>query len=86
MESFSWEDPVNVALDLEQDAIHPLFLIPPDGVETALGAGLQVNVWGIFDGPLGRLSALLTLDRESGETGIITDDPGTLEELFEERQ
>ncbi len=67
---------VETALSLNQDAIHPLFSVNADTVQTARDAGLQVNVWTV------NTADLMQAQLDKGTTAIITDDPAVLAELL----
>jgi len=67
---------VDRALDLHQDAIHPNTSITEATVQSALDAGLQVNVWGA------NTAEQIQAQIDKGVTAIITDDPGLLAELL----
>ena len=66
------------AVELAQDAIHPSYEISADDVQSALDAGLQVNVW-VVNG-----AELMQQQIDKGVTGIITDEPEVLAELLTE--
>lgn len=68
----SWPLGIARATELDLDAIHPALVIPPEGVQAARQAGLQVNVWTI-NRPA-RMEAAI----EAGVTSIITDRPAIL--------
>ena len=67
------------AVELAQDAIHPSYEISADDVQSALDAGLQVNVW-VVNG-----AELMQQQIDKGVTGIITDEPEVLAELLTEQ-
>ncbi len=67
---------IDRAVELEQDAIHPFYSISKDDVQSALAAGLQVNVWTV-DG-----AELMQQQIDKGVTGIITNEPEVLAELL----
>jgi len=67
---------VETALSLNQDAIHPLLSVSAETVQSALDAGLQVNVWTVND------AELMQAQLDKGATAIITDDPAVLAELL----
>jgi glycerophosphoryl diester phosphodiesterase len=69
---------VQTAIELNLDAIHPLFSVFEADVQLALDAGLQVNVWGV------RNADFLQQQIDKGATGIITDYPGLLADLLSE--
>ena len=69
-------DLVEAALSLKQDAIHPLFSVSAETVETALEAGLQVNVWTV------KTADLMQAQLEKGATAIITDNPAVLADVL----
>ncbi|MFW2389422.1 MAG: glycerophosphodiester phosphodiesterase [Polyangiales bacterium] len=69
---------VEKALELDQDAIHPLFTVTAETVQAALDAGLQVNIWTV------NTAELMAEQIEKGSTGIITDNPAILVEVLEE--
>lgn len=69
---------VERAVDLQQDAIHPLFSVSEETVQLALEAGLQVNVWGVNNADFMRQQIA------KGSTAIITDHPGLLAEVLAE--
>ena len=78
--SEQWSPALERALDLGLDAIHPHESIPQAGVEAALNQGLQVNVYTV--NLRTRMNAVLDV----GVTSIITDQPGVLREVIEERE
>ena len=63
---------VDWAIENGIDAIHPLFAVPEEDVELALGAGLQVNIWTVNEAE--RMLAMIDL----GATALITDEPAIL--------
>lgn len=67
---------IDKAVELEQDAIHPLYSISKDDVDSALDAGLQVNVWTVNG------AELMQEQIDKGVTGIITDEPEVLADLL----
>jgi glycerophosphoryl diester phosphodiesterase len=67
---------VETALTLKQDAIHPLFSVSAETVQSALDAGLQVNVWTV------NAADDMQAQLDKGSTAIITDDPAVLAELL----
>ncbi len=67
---------VERALSLGLNAIHPLFSVSAQTVETALEAGLQVNVWTVDT------ADQMQQQLDKGVTGIITDEPAVLAELL----
>lgn len=67
---------VERAIALGLDAIHPFFSISAEAVETALEAGLQVNVWTVDS------ATLMQQQLDKGVTAIITDEPAVLAELI----
>lgn len=67
---------IEKALELEQDAIHPFRSISADDVQSALDAGLQVNVW-VVNG-----AELMQEQIDKGVTGIITDEPEVLADVL----
>jgi glycerophosphoryl diester phosphodiesterase len=69
---------VDTAIELNLDAIHPLFSVSEDDVQLALDAGLQVNVWGVNS------ADFLQRQIDKGATAIITDYPELLAELLNE--
>ena len=69
-------DLIAKAIELEQDAIHPFYSISADNVESALDAGLQVNVWTVNG------AELMQEQIDKGVTGIITDEPEVLTEVL----
>ena len=71
---------IDRAVELGQDAIHPFRSISKDDVESALAAGLQVNVWTV-DG-----AELMQEQIDKGVTGIITNEPEVLAELLTEQR
>ncbi len=71
-----WPAGLARAREIGQDAIHPFFIIPPDGVRTALDAGLQVNVWTV------NRSEDMRAAIEAEVTAIITDEPAILAEVL----
>jgi glycerophosphoryl diester phosphodiesterase len=70
---------IEKAIELEQDAIHPSYEISAEDVQSALDAGLQVNVW-VVNG-----AALMQEQIDKGVTGIITDEPEVLAEVLAEQ-
>jgi len=76
----TWPDGLARAIAIDQDAIHPFFIIPPEGIAAALDAGLQANVWTV-DRPEDMDAAL-----DAGATAIITDLPGVLARVIESRR
>jgi glycerophosphoryl diester phosphodiesterase len=66
------------ALELQQDAIHPLFSVSAQTVQLALDEGLQVNVWGVNN------ADFMQQQIDKGSTAIITDEPELLAELLAE--
>lgn len=70
---------VTWAIDAGLDAIHPLFAVPAADVQTALDAGLQVNVWTV-----NRAEDMHTMI-DYGVTAIITDEPLVLDQVLDER-
>lgn len=75
----SWPLGIARAKDLHLDAIHPAFVMPREGIETARERGLQVNVWTVNE-PEHMQRAL-----DAGVTAIITDRPHVLVELLSEQ-
>lgn len=73
----AWPEGLQRAIDLDQDAIHPFFVIPAEGVAATLEAGLQVNVWTVND--RGAMRDAL----DAGVTAIITDVPSVLVEVID---
>lgn len=71
---------IQLAVDLGLDAIHPFLLIDAAGVQTALDAGLQVNVWTVN----GERTMNETIDK--GSTAIITDQPDVLAAVLAQRR
>ena len=69
---------VERAVALKQDAIHPDAAVELGTVQAALDAGLQVNVW------KANTKAQMRAQLAKGCTGIITDEPGILQELLAE--
>ena len=69
---------VERALELQLDAIHPLFSVSEETVQLALDEALQVNVWGVNNPDFMRQQI------KKGSTAIITDEPGLLAELLGE--
>jgi glycerophosphoryl diester phosphodiesterase len=69
---------VDKALELQQDAIHPLFSISKETAQLAIEKGLQVNVWGVDD------ASSMQRQIDKGSTAIITNKPGVLSELVGE--
>lgn len=69
---------VERALELQQDAIHPLFSVSEETVQLALDEGLQVNVWGVNN------EDFMQQQIDKGSTAIITDEPGLLADLLAE--
>ena len=69
---------VERALELQQDAIHPLFSVSEETVQLALDEGLQVNVWGVNN------ADFMQQQIDKGSTAIITDEPGLLADLLAE--
>lgn len=67
---------VETALRLKQNAIHPLFSVSAETVESALEAGLQVNVWTV------NTADSMQAQLDKGATAIITDDPAVLADLL----
>jgi glycerophosphoryl diester phosphodiesterase len=67
---------VATASSLNQDAIHPLFSVDAETVQSALDAGLQVNVWTV------NTADFMQAQLDKGTTAIITDDPAVLAELL----
>lgn len=63
---------VDWAIENGVDAIHPLFAVPAEDVDTALNAGLQVNIWTVNEAE--RMVAMLDI----GATALITDEPAIL--------
>ncbi len=63
---------VDWAIENGMDAIHPLFAVPAEDVDTALSAGLQVNIWTVNEAE--RMVAMLDI----GATALITDEPAIL--------
>jgi glycerophosphoryl diester phosphodiesterase len=70
---------VTWAIDAGLDAIHPLFAVPEADVQTAIDAGLQVNVWTV-----NRAIDMNTMI-DYGVTAIITDEPLLLGQVLDER-
>ena len=70
------EELVERAVQLNQDAIHPISTVSKDVVEAALDAGLQVNVWSA------NTAEQMQAQIDKGSTGIITDEPGILADLI----
>jgi glycerophosphoryl diester phosphodiesterase len=71
---------IDRAVALGLDAIHPFHLmIPAEGVQAALDAGLQVNVWTV--NARGHIISALG----KGVTSIITDRPELVREVIEGR-
>lgn len=62
------------------DAIHPFLLVSAEGVQQALAAGLQANVWTINTAPA------MNEAIDKGVTAIITDQPGILAQVLDERR
>jgi len=79
-ESLSWKPSLDRAGEQGLDAVHPHLLIPGAGVEAALRSDLQVNVYTVN----GRIPMTAALDK--GVTSIITDQPGLLKTVIEERR
>ncbi|HZR81077.1 MAG TPA: glycerophosphodiester phosphodiesterase family protein [Candidatus Binatia bacterium] len=75
-----WPATVDLAERLGLDAIHPLFGVAAEGVQAALGRGLQVNVWTVNS----RNGMEQSIDK--GVTAIITDEPRLLAEVIDERR
>jgi glycerophosphoryl diester phosphodiesterase len=67
---------VDKALLLGQDAIHPLYSISADTVQSALDEGLQVNIWTVDT------AELMQAQIDKGSTAIITDEPEVLADLL----
>jgi len=78
--SRSWEPALARAAAHGLDAVHPHHWISAAGVEAARRAGLQVNVYTVN----GRPRMRTVLDR--GVTSIITDEPGLLRAVVQERR
>jgi len=68
------------AVERNLDAIHPLFLVPPATVSRIRDAGLQVNVWTVD------LRDDMERSLEKGVHTIITDYPGLLRQVLNERR
>lgn len=76
----SRDDVAHVAA-LGLDAIHPTWSgISAETVALARAGGLQVNLWTVSSRPF------LTQALDKGPTAIITDEPGVLAEVIEERR
>lgn len=67
---------VETALRLKQNAIHPRFSVSAETVESALEAGLQVNVWTV------NTADSMQAQLDKGATAIITEDPAVLADLL----
>jgi len=67
---------VERAVELEQDAIHPDISVTEATVQSALEAGLQVNVYGA------NTAEEMQAQLDKGATGIITDEPDVLADLL----
>jgi glycerophosphoryl diester phosphodiesterase len=78
--SLAWESSLEQVKKLGLDAVHPHFLIPAEGIHAARLAELQVNVYTVN----GRFWMNAMLDR--GVTSLITDEPGLLRAVIEERR
>lgn len=75
----AWPASLARATELDQDAIHPFFAIPPAGIDAAHAAGLQVNVWTVNEQP--RMEQML----DANVDVIITDVPSRLAEGLGDR-
>lgn len=69
---------VDRALELHQDAIHPIDSVSAETVRAALEAGLQVTVWNA------NTAEKMQAQIDKGVTGIITNEPAVLAELLDE--
>ena len=75
---------IEKALLLRQDAIHPLFTVTAETVQSALDEGLQGNVWTVGTDDLTdeQLEMLLQEQIDKGSTAIISDQPALLADLL----
>jgi len=78
-ESIDWPDALALARSLDQDAVHPFFIIPPEGVAAVRAEGLQANVWTV------NLARDMEAAIDAGVTAIITDEPAILTEVLRQR-
>lgn len=78
-QSLAWPEGLDLGIRLDQDALHPLFVIPDAGVAASLAAGLQVNVWTV------NLARDMEAALDAGVTAIITDEPALLRQVLEKR-
>ena len=62
------------------DAIHPFLLIDAAAVQTALAAGLQVNIWTVNG------AEFMNQNIDKGATALITDQPDVLAAVLAERR
>lgn len=68
------------AVERGLDAIHPLFLAPATTVRRILDAGLQVNVWTVV------LEENMQQSLDRDVSAIITDEPGLLRQVINQRK
>lgn len=72
--------PIALAETLGLDAIHPFLLIDAAAVQTALAAGLQVNIWTVNG------AEFMNQNIDKGATALITDQPDVLTAVLAERR
>jgi glycerophosphoryl diester phosphodiesterase len=75
-----WQASIDLTASLGLDALHPLFIIPAEGVQLARASGLQLNVWTV-NNPVSMVDSI-----DKGVTAIITDEPAILAEILAERR
>jgi glycerophosphoryl diester phosphodiesterase len=74
--TLDWAPSIATAERLGLEALHPLFVIEPEGVDAALAAELQVNVWTV-NNPVSMEDSI-----DKGVSAIITDEPAVLAEVI----